>query len=246
MSAETTPPIQLRLAAPSRGVAGQKPIARAMLAAMMLMVAGSLASASPSPAVPSPAISGPGDESASGGTGSAATEGMSPRARKAPGDKRTQLESLFAALKAAPDDRSAKIIGDRLEQLFNTTDSTSVDLLMARATVALETKQVDLALKILGQALEIDPDDIGALSKRATIYYMRDDYGPALADIREVLAREPRHFGMLYGLALIFRDIGDDQRALEATRKALEVNPRLEGAKELETQLTLTVEGREI
>ncbi|MFG1477277.1 tetratricopeptide repeat protein [Xanthobacter sp. V4C-4] len=169
-----------------------------------------------------------------------------PSPRKAPRDKRAQLEGLFAALKVAPDDRSAKIIGDRLDQLFNTTDSSSVDLLMARATVALEAKQVELALKILGQALEIDPDDIGALSKRATIYYMRDDYGPALADIREVLAREPRHYGMLYGLALIFRDIGDDKRALEATRKALVVNPRLEGAKELEAQLTLTVEGRGI
>ncbi|MFG1401598.1 tetratricopeptide repeat protein [Xanthobacter sediminis] len=146
----------------------------------------------------------------------------------------------------APDERSAKVIADRLDRLFNTTDSTSVDLLMARASVALEAKQYDLALKILGQAIDIDPDDIGALSKRATIYYMRDDYGPALADIREVLAREPRHFPMLYGLALILRDIGDDKRALEATRKALEVNPRFEGAKELEGQLVLTVEGREI
>ncbi len=177
----------------------------------------------------------------------AGPDGAAPHSpRKAPKDKRSQLEGLFAALKVAPDERSAKVIADRLDRLFNTTDSTSVDLLMARASVALEAKQYDLALKILGQAIDIDPDDIGALSKRATIYYMRDDYGPALADIREVLAREPRHFPMLYGLALILRDIGDDKRALEATRKALEVNPRFEGAKELEGQLVLTVEGREI
>lgn len=177
----------------------------------------------------------------------AVPDGTAPRSpRKTPKDKRTQLEALFAALKVAPDERSAKVISERLDRLFNTTDSTSVDLLMARASVALEAKQYDLALKILGQAIEIDPDDIGALSKRATIHYMRDDYGPALADIREVLAREPRHFPMLYGLALILRDIGDDKRALEATRKALEVNPRFEGAKELEGQLVVTVEGREI
>lgn len=242
MSAETTPPIQHPITA-STGRAGfRRPRAALWLAALLLGIS------------PAAALTGPGDGGDKGAPGIRAEDGgpavpgggASPSTRKAPRDKRTQLEGLFAALKVAPDDRSAKIIGDRLDQLFNTTDSASVDLLMIRASVAMEAKQYDLALKILGQAIEIDPDDIGALSRRATIYYMRDDYGPALADIREVLAREPRHFPMLYGLALILRDMGDEKRALDATRKALEVNPRLDGAKELEAQLALSVEGREI
>lgn len=245
MSAETTPPIQHPTAAPA-GRTGRRPRAGALLAAVLLALPLGLS--------PAAALTGTDDGAGTGAPAPRAQEsgpavpggGASPSARKAPKDKRTQLEGLFAALKVAPDDRSAKIIGDRLDQLFNTTDSASVDLLMIRASVALEAKQYDLALKILGQAIEIDPDDIGALSKRATIYYMRDDYGPALADIREVLAREPRHFAMLYGFALILRDMGDDKRALDAVRKALEVNPRLDGAKELEAQLTLTVEGRGI
>lgn len=205
------------------------------------------------PLMPSPAsaLTGTrpdaGEEAAPGAAPSVPGEGQAPRTlHKAPKDKRTQLEGLFAALKVAPDDRSAKIIGDRLDQLFNTTDSASVDLLMIRASVAMEAKQYDLAIKIMSQAIEIDPDDIGALSKRATIYYMRDDYGAALADIREVLAREPRHFTMLYALALILRDIGDDKMALEAARKALDVNPHLDGAKELADRLSPTVEGRDI
>lgn len=173
-------------------------------------------------------------------------QGAGPIRRSVPKDKRTQLDGLFAALKVAPDDASAERIAERLERLFNTTDSTAIDILMARATVAQQAKQYDLALKILGQVLEIEPDDLGARSKRVSIYYQRDDYGPALADIREVLAREPRHFSMLYGLALILRDLGDDQRALVAVRQALAVNPRLEGAKDMEAQLTLTVEGRPI
>ncbi len=164
----------------------------------------------------------------------------------APKDRRTQLEGLFAALKAAPDARSAQAIASRLDQIFNSNDSTAIDILMARATVAQQAKQPDLALKILGQVLEIAPDDLGARTKRVTIYYQRDDYGAALADIREVLAREPRHFEMLYGLALILRDLGEEQRALTAVRQALAVNPHLEGAKDMEAQLTLTVEGRPI
>ncbi|MDI4659239.1 tetratricopeptide repeat protein [Xanthobacter autotrophicus] len=172
-------------------------------------------------------------------------EAASPRPRL-PKDKRTQIEGLFAALKVAPDDRSSKMIADRLDQLFSDSGSSSVDLLMARAGAAAEAKAFDLALQILDQVIEIEPDDLGALSKRATLLYMRDDYGGALADIREVLAREPRHFAMLYGLALIMRELGDDKRALEALRKARAVNPRLDGADEMESQLSLKVEGRGI
>lgn len=216
-------------------------------AGALALVIAVLSPFSPAFVAPAFALTGPGSEAEPGDLPMGKDPSSGPHApRKAPKDKRSQLEGLFAALKVAPDDRSAKIIGDRLDQLFNTTSSASVDVLMARANAALEAKQTELALKILGQAIEIDPDDIGARSKRATLYYMRDDYGAALADMREVLAREPRHYPMLYGMALILRDIGDDARALDATRKALAVNPRLEGAKELEGQLSLTVEGREI
>ncbi|QRG09548.1 tetratricopeptide repeat protein [Xanthobacter dioxanivorans] len=161
-----------------------------------------------------------------------------------PKDKRTQLEGLFAALKVAPDDRSSKMIADRLEQIFTDSGSPTADMLMIRANAAAEAKQFDLALQLLDQVIVLEPDYIGALSKRATILYMRDDYSAAILDIREVLAREPRHFAMLYGLALIFRELDDDQHALQAVRRALAVNPRLDGAAELERQLTVKVEGR--
>lgn len=163
-----------------------------------------------------------------------------------PKDKRTQLEGLFAALKVAPDDTSSKMIVDRLEQIFSDSGSPAADLLMARATVAAEAKQYELAFSLLDQVLALEPDYIGALSKRATMHYLKDDYGAALADIREVLAREPRHFAMLYGFALILKEIGDEKRALTVLRKALEVNPRLDGAQDMESQLSVTVEGRGI
>lgn len=180
------------------------------------------------------------------GPPAAAPSDQAPARPRLPRDKRSQVEGLFAALKVAPDDRSAKMIADRLDQIFGDSGSPSADLLMARAAAAAEAKETELALQLLDSVIEIEPDYIGALSRRATIFYLRDDYGAALADMREVLAREPRHFAMLYGLALIMRDLGDDKRALQAVRQALAVNPRLDGAGELESQLTIKVEGRGI
>jgi Flp pilus assembly protein TadD len=75
---------------------------------------------------------------------------------------------------------------------------------------------------------------------------MRKDYERSMADIRQVLAREPRHFGALSGLGLILQDIGDDKRALEAYRRALAVHPYLPRIPDLVKTLTEKVEGRDI
>ena len=57
---------------------------------------------------------------------------------------------------------------------------------------------------------------------------------------------EPRHFGALAGLGMIMQDLGDDKRALDACRKALDINPHLEKVPELGKTLTEKVEGRDI
>jgi Flp pilus assembly protein TadD len=75
---------------------------------------------------------------------------------------------------------------------------------------------------------------------------MQNDYGRALADIQQVLIREPRHFGALAGLGMIMQEIGDDKRALDAYRKALAVNPYLDKIPEQVKVLTEKVEGRDI
>lgn len=166
--------------------------------------------------------------------------------KPAPLDRRGRLEALFSALKLAPDSESAQMVSDRLDRLFADVNSPAIDLLMARAAAAMQAKEHELALNLLDQVLEIEPDALGARARRATLAYLRNDYGLALADIREVLAREPRHFTMLYALALILKEMGEDKLALEATRKALVVNPQLESAKDLERELTISAEGRQI
>ena len=85
-----------------------------------------------------------------------------------------------------------------------------------------------------------------AWNRRATIYYMKKDYGRALADIREVLRREPRHFGALSGLGLILQDLGDDKQALEVYRRALAIYPRLQRIPDVVKTLQEKVEGRDI
>src|SRR5262249_30883226 len=167
-----------------------------------------------------------------------------PRAQR--GDRTQNLEFLFGALKAAPDAESAKAIEERIWALWFVSGSDTADLLMARVKTAVEAKDLDLAIELLDAIVEIQPDYVEAWNRRATVYFMKKDYGRSLADIRQVLAREPRHFGALSGLGLIMQELGDEKRALDVFRRALAVHPHLERIPDVVKVLTEKVEGRDI
>ena len=156
------------------------------------------------------------------------------------------LDTLFGALKIAPDEASAKAIEDRIWAVWIVSGSDTCDLLMSRVKVATDEKDYDLAIKVLDSIIVIKPDYVEAWNRRATVYNLKQDYGNALADIREVLVREPRHFGALAGLGMILQDMGDDKHALEAYRRALAIDPHLQNLSDVVKTLTEKVEGRDI
>jgi tetratricopeptide (TPR) repeat protein len=161
-------------------------------------------------------------------------------------DRTRGLDFLFGALKAAPDEASAKHVEARIWALWMQTPSDTAALLMLRAKAAMETKQMDVALKLLDAVVKLRPDYVEGWNRRATLYYLRNDYAHSLQDIEQVLVREPRHFGALAGLGMIMQELGDERRALDAFRKALAVNPHLEKVPDLVKTLSEKVEGRDI
>jgi tetratricopeptide (TPR) repeat protein len=162
------------------------------------------------------------------------------------GNPTHNLDFLFGALKVAPDDVTAKAIEERIWAQWAHTRSDTTTLLMTRAQAAIEAKDFDLAIKLLDAVIKIRPKYVEAWNRRATIYYLQKDYGRAISDIRQVLKREPRHFGALSGLGMMLQDIGDDKQALEVYRRALAVYPRLQRIPELVKTLQQKVEGRDI
>jgi tetratricopeptide (TPR) repeat protein len=167
-----------------------------------------------------------------------------PRAQR--GDKAQNLDRLFEALKIAPDEASAKYIEGRIWAIWLASGSDTANLLMGRVKNALDGKDFDLAIRLLNSILDIKPDFIEAWNRRATLYYMKKDFGRALEDIREVLAREPRHFGALAGLGIILQEFGDDRRALDAFRRALAIHPHIERVPDMVKKLSDKIDGREI
>jgi tetratricopeptide (TPR) repeat protein len=161
-------------------------------------------------------------------------------------DRNRGLDFLFGALKAAPDEASAKHVEARIWALWMQTPSDTAALLMLRAKAAMDAQQMDVALKLLDAVVKLRPDYVEGWNRRATLYYLQNDYAHSLADIGQVLVREPRHFGALAGLGMIMQDLGDEKRALDAFRKALAVNPHLDKVQDLVKTLSEKVEGRDI
>lgn len=159
---------------------------------------------------------------------------------------RGDIDALFEALARAEDPEQAAVIEAAIWRVWAHSGSDTVDLLMQRGLEALEARNFAVALDLLSSVVELAPDYPEGWNKRATLFFMIDDYQAAMADATQALALEPRHWPALMGLAIMFEDLGEPERALGAYRAALEINPQLEAARAAVERLEIEVEGRGI
>jgi tetratricopeptide (TPR) repeat protein len=152
-----------------------------------------------------------------------------PPAAAADASRIAALDRLFAALKVAKSPDDAKSIETSIWQLWMESGDPAVDKLMNYTVAAMNARAYTLAVDFLDAIVKLKPDYAEGWNKRATVYWLLDDYGKSIADIERTLALEPRHFGALSGLGMIMRSMGEKQKAIDAFRRALDVDPNLEG-----------------
>src|SRR5258707_2112228 len=121
------------------------------------------------------------------------------------GDPKLNLDKLFEALKIAPSDESAKFFENRIWALWLASGGDTGNLLMGRVKTAMDKKDFDLAIKLLNAIVDFRSDYVEAWNRRATGYFMKKDFESTIADIAEVLKREPRHLGALSELGMIMQ-----------------------------------------
>jgi len=162
-----------------------------------------------------------------------------PRASKPPGKEQpppppraATLDDLFERLVRTKDESEAKGITASIQRRWLRSGSDTADLLMSRAMQAVEAKDQALAIEILDRVVVLQPEWAEGWNKRATVFFMLGDVTRSMADIRETLAREPRHYGALAGLGIILQSNGDRKAAYEVFRKALALNPFLTDVKQ--------------
>jgi tetratricopeptide (TPR) repeat protein len=156
------------------------------------------------------------------------------------------LASLLDKLAAASDPEEAKRLATRIERIWLRSGSDTADLLMARSVQALVQGDHALTVELLDRVITLKPSWAEAYNRRATAFFLLGDFERAMADLHQVLQREPRHYAALAGLGVILQTVGDKKRAFQAFRKAAEIHPQQEMVKQALERLTPEVEGRDI
>src|SRR5258706_1042861 len=129
-------------------------------------------------------------------------------------------------------DESA-IVRDYAEQglwaLWSRSGDAAIDALMARGVQEIDAQDYKAAIATFSEIVRRKPGFAEGWNKRATVYYLAGEDRKSIADCGEVLKRNPRHFGALSGLGLIYTRLERYDDALAWFRKALDVNPNMLG-----------------
>lgn len=139
----------------------------------------------------------------------------------------SNMDALFQRLRTTPSAEEAEAIEVTIRHVWSQSGRHGVDALMVRAVEAIHSNNYDGALETLDRIVTAAPDYAEGWNLRATVHYLREDYGRAVTDIERVLALEPRHFGALAGLGRIFLELEDKKAALTAFEMALSIHPHL-------------------
>jgi tetratricopeptide (TPR) repeat protein len=154
----------------------------------------------------------------------------------------TGLEPLFSEL-ADPGYEGWERAESDIRRAWSRSGSASFDLLLKRGEDALDAGDPQAAIAHLTALTDHAPDFPEGWNARATAFYMAGELGPAMADIAQVLRLEPRHWGALAGLGMIFADMGEKDRALAAFRASFALNPHQQDVKDAITRLERELAG---
>lgn len=137
------------------------------------------------------------------------------------------LDELFNRLKNASNEEAAHTISDEIWERWTMPDDPALASRMRDALQATQMRGVGIAIEVFTGIIEDYPDYAEGWNQRATLYYVQGEYEKSLADIEEVLAREPRHYGALAGRTLIYLKLDAPDLALQSIKQALKYHPYL-------------------
>lgn len=163
-----------------------------------------------------------------------------------PADRPELLAGLYERLSLAKTRNDAAPIMAAIEELWTTSGSDTVDLLMSRATKFANDSEVDLSLAVLDAVVDLAPTEAEAWYLRAKVNVLAGNPERALADLRRTLNLDAKHYLAITDLGLVLEQLGAKKEALEAYRQALAINPYLDDAKSGVDALEREVEGQDI
>jgi tetratricopeptide (TPR) repeat protein len=136
------------------------------------------------------------------------------------------LDELFNQLIKTNDLNNAKKLEKKIWSVWSKhPNDKGLTEKMKFGTELMQYGDYYYALKVFNNIIINDPQWSEAWNKRATIYFLMNEFKNSLDDIDKVLNIEPRHFGALSGQARIFIKLQKYEKAIKSIERALKFYP---------------------
>lgn len=169
-----------------------------------------------------------------------------PAQKPATQPKPVSQADLLAQLKTADSPEVARPIEQKLIAMFRPSGSASVDLLMTRAETAAAGGDKDTARKLVDAITSIAPRYAEGWHVRAAMESAADNDAAAMVSLQKTVELNPNHFAAMVELGDMLQAYGDKAAALKLYRRALALNPQMEGTQSKVRELARSVEGQDI
>jgi tetratricopeptide (TPR) repeat protein len=157
-----------------------------------------------------------------------------------------RLGPLFKQLQDAAGRDAAAPVEAEIWEIWGQSGNQQADALLLNGVGLLAADDAQGALAVFDRLVALAPNFAEGWNKRATTLYLLGRYADSEADIARVLALEPRHFGALTGLGLCEARRDRLPEAVAAFRRALVVDPNLDGAQDSIRKLQIEIQKRSI
>lgn len=142
-----------------------------------------------------------------------------------------RLNYLFDKLAITKDQQEIETLTNQIWKIWHEID----DPKMTRAfetgvqmmNLGFHSRAIDYFDKVIFEM----PNFAEAWNKRATAHFMMGNFDLSMRDISKTLELEPRHFGALDGMGLIFIHLNQPEKAIDIYDKMLEIFPNSNSTK---------------
>ena len=141
------------------------------------------------------------------------------------GDQRA-VPSLGRALRD-PDQLVRDTAEQALWSVWHRSGRPEVDARLQDGMVEMQRGAFESAVAIFTEVIDMALDFAEGYNKRATTYYLMQEYEQSIRDCDQTIALNPVHFGALSGTGLNYLGLHEPRKALEYFERAVEVNPNM-------------------
>ena len=141
-------------------------------------------------------------------------------------EQKNKLDALFNQLKKVNNSKTAELLEKKIWELWSQHPKDhKLTEKLEFGTELMQYGSYDYALKVFNNIINTDPEWSEAWNKRATVFFLMNQYMKSLDDIEKVLNIEARHFGALSGQARIFIKLQEYEKAIISLESALKFYP---------------------